>query len=346
MKILVTGGTGHLGRAIVARLADHGDEVRVLARRPGGERSIEWVRGDFATGAGVIEAVAGVDAVIHAATNSPAAQRGGFRPLDFVRSPTDVDIDGARALLAAADEAAVHHVSIVGLRQMAKINPYSRVKLAAEELVKTSPVPWSIVRASGFYWLLERMLAKMGRRPILMLPGDVRMQPVDSDDFADFVVACMSDGQRGERKDFVGPETLTMRQLAEQYLAARGLRRRVWNAPMPRRVKAALDAGNTSTNALHGTTTWAEWLERSAPALLESSRQPFAISDRSLSCVASAHTTSGGLIKHCGSDLGAPTTRASCSPHHDRLMVIADDEAEAARVKGRTPIPKESEASS
>jgi uncharacterized protein YbjT (DUF2867 family) len=332
MKILVTGGTGHLGRAIVARLADHGDDVRVLARRPGGERSIEWVRGDFATGAGVIEAVAGVDAVIHAATNSPAAQRGGFRPLDFVRSPTDVDIDGARALLAAADEAAVQHfvhVSIVGLRQMAKINPYSRVKLAAEELVKTSPVPWSIVRASGFYWLLERMLAKMARRPILMLPGDVRMQPVDSDDFADFVVACMSDGQRGERKDFVGPETLTMRQLAEQYLAARGLRRRVWKAPMPRRIKAALDAGNTSTNALHGTTTWAEWLERSAPALLESSRQPFAISDRSDSCVASAHTT-----------------RASCSPQHDRLMVIPDDQAEAARVKGRTSIPKESEASS
>jgi uncharacterized protein YbjT (DUF2867 family) len=59
MKILVTGGTGHLGRAIVERLADRGDHVRVLARRPGDDRDIEWVRGDLATGAGVAEGVAG-----------------------------------------------------------------------------------------------------------------------------------------------------------------------------------------------------------------------------------------------------------------------------------------------
>jgi nucleoside-diphosphate-sugar epimerase len=80
MKILVTGGTGHLGRAIVTRLVDQDQQVRVLARRPGDEPGIEWVRGDLATGAGVSEAVAGVNTVIHAATNSPAAQRGGFRP--------------------------------------------------------------------------------------------------------------------------------------------------------------------------------------------------------------------------------------------------------------------------
>jgi uncharacterized protein YbjT (DUF2867 family) len=263
MRILVTGGTGHLGYAITAGLKRDGHQVRILARRPGDDPSVEWVQGDLGTGIDLGAALAGVDAVVHAATNSPAAQRGGFALRDFVRSPTDVDIDGTTALLAAAADASVEHfvhVSIVGLSHMAGINPYSRVKLAAEELVKGSAVPWSIVRATGFYWLLERMLAKMARRRIMMLPADVRMQAVDSDEFADFVVTCLSDGVRGERKDFVGPETLTMGQLAEQYLAARGLRRRVWNAPMPRRVKAALDARNTSTNALHGTTTWGAWL--------------------------------------------------------------------------------------
>jgi uncharacterized protein YbjT (DUF2867 family) len=268
MTILVTGGTGHLGRAIVARLADRGERVRVLARQPGVERSIEWVRGDLTTGAGVIEAVAGADVVIHAATNSPAAQRGGFRPRDFVRSPTDVDIDGTGALLAAAQEAAVRHfvhVSIVGLRSMARINPYSRVKLAAEELVRESGVPWSIVRATGFYWLLDRMLARMTRRPIVMLPRDVHMQPVDSDEFADFVVGALADGRRGERVDFVGPETLKISDLGEQYLAARGLRRRIWGPPLPTRIRAALEAGSTSALACHGTTTWADWLRRSAP---------------------------------------------------------------------------------
>jgi uncharacterized protein YbjT (DUF2867 family) len=268
MKLLVTGGTGHLGRAVVARLKEADHHVRVLARRPGDDTSLEWVRGDLATGEGVRTAVAGVGAVIHAATHSPAAQRGSVRPLDFVRSPTDVDVDGTKALLAAAEEAAVEHfvhVSIVGLQHTARL-PYSRVKIAAEELVRGSAVPWSIVRATGFYWLLDRMLAKMAERRILLLPADVRMQAVDSDDFAEFVIECVSDGRRGEREDFAGPELLPMRELAEQYLAVRGLRRRIWNAPLPRRIKSALDAGNTSPGARRGTTTWVEWLRRAHAA--------------------------------------------------------------------------------
>jgi uncharacterized protein YbjT (DUF2867 family) len=294
MRILVTGGTGHLGRAITVRLSRDGHQVRILARLPGDDSGVEWVQGDLGAGADIRSALTDVDAVIHAATNSPAAQRGGFRPRDFFRSPTDVDIDGTKALLAAAAQSRVRHfvhVSIVGLPQMARINPYSRVKLAAEEIVKTSPVEWSIVRASGFYWLLERMLTMMARRRFLMLPGEVRIQPVDSDDFADFVVACVSDGWRGERPDFIGPQVLTMRRLAEQYLAARRLHRRVWNAPVPRRIKAALDAGSMSASALQGTTTWAEWLERSTPTLTESQHPPHAPSRGSHSSVASGHTS-------------------------------------------------------
>lgn len=133
MTILVTGGTGHLGRAVVTQLKERGHQVRVLARRPGGDPAVEWVQGDLATGEGVAAAVAGVKTVIHAATNSPAAQRGGFRALDFFRSPTDVDIDGTTALLDAAERAGVDHlihVSIVGLPHLARLNPYSRVKLA------------------------------------------------------------------------------------------------------------------------------------------------------------------------------------------------------------------------
>lgn len=273
MKILVTGGTGHLGSAIVDGLTNDGHQVRILARRPGDDPRVEWVQADLGAGPDLAAAVAGVDVVVHAATNSPAARRGGFRPLDFVRSPTDVDIDGTRRLLAAAARAEVQHfvhVSIVGLEHMAAINPYSRVKLEAEQLVQESRLLWSIVRATGFYWLLARMLANMTRRPPVLLPGDVHMQPVDSGEFADFVVAAVADGHRGERQDFVGPEALTMRELAEQYLAARGLRRRIWNAPIPGRVKEALEAGNTSLCARHGTTTWAAWLDRElgrAPAV-------------------------------------------------------------------------------
>jgi uncharacterized protein YbjT (DUF2867 family) len=265
MKILVTGGTGHLGRAVVGLLEQDGHDVRVLARRPGEDPGVEWIRGDLATGEGIAAAVDGVDTIIHAATNSPAARRGGFRPADFVRSPTDVDIDGTKALLAAAERAGVEHfvhVSIVGLEHMAPLSPYSRVKLAAEDLVRESAVPWSIVRASQFYWLLDGMLARMTRRSPAMLPGRVRMQPVDEDDFARFLVGCATDGGRGERADFSGPEALSMPELAGRYLEARGLRRRIWPAPLPRRMQAALTAASTPPDGLHGTTTWEEWLAR------------------------------------------------------------------------------------
>jgi uncharacterized protein YbjT (DUF2867 family) len=153
-------------------------------------------------------------------------------------------------------------VSIVGLERMSRL-PYSRVKLAAEEVVQSSAVLWSIGRATGFYWLLERMLANMVKRSPVLLPAEVHMQPVDSDDFAAFVVECVRDGVRGEREDFAGPEVLAMRELAEQYLAARCRRRRIWNAPLPRRLPA-LTAGNTAPTARRGTTPWGEWLARSA----------------------------------------------------------------------------------
>jgi uncharacterized protein YbjT (DUF2867 family) len=268
MKVLVTGGTGHLGRSLVARLNAEGHQVRVLARRPGADGTVEWVRGDLSTGEGIVEAVAGVEAIVHAATNSPAARRGSFRPRDFVRSPTDVDIQGTEALLAAAADASAQHlihVSIVGLEHIARM-PYSRAKLAAEGLVRSGAVPWSIVRATGFYWLLDRMLATMAGRPVMFVPGDVRMQPVDSDEFAAFVAECASEDERGERPDFAGPQILTMRELAETHLAARGLSRRIWNAPMPGRVKRALEASNTSVDARRGTTTWTEWLRRNGPS--------------------------------------------------------------------------------
>ncbi len=100
--VLVTGGTGHLGRDIVRLLKARGDRVRVLARTPGPDPDVEWIIGDLSTGAGVPDAVGGARTVVHAATFSPAAQRGYLRPGDFFRSPPEVDIDGTRRLLAAS----------------------------------------------------------------------------------------------------------------------------------------------------------------------------------------------------------------------------------------------------
>ena len=268
MKILVTGGTGHLGQAIVSELEHEHHQVRILARAPHSDAHVEWITGDLATGDGLREAAADVDVVIHAATNSPAARRGRFKLGDFLHSPADVDVEGTTALLAAAERAKVKHflhVSIVGLEHLGRL-PYSRRKLEAERIVRRARVPWTIVRATAFYWLVERMFENMLKRPILALPADARMAPVDSDEFAQFIVACVGDGPRGDREDFAGPETLTMLELMEQYLAARGQQRRIRRAPLPTKVQAALTAGNTSPGGRLGTTTWAQWLRRSSTA--------------------------------------------------------------------------------
>jgi nucleoside-diphosphate-sugar epimerase len=104
---LVTGGTGHLGRDILDRIVSAGHRTRVLARSPTSRKDVEWAIGDLATGAGLREALSGVDSVINAATASPIARRGGFRPVDFFTSPSAVDVEGTERLLSLAREQSV-----------------------------------------------------------------------------------------------------------------------------------------------------------------------------------------------------------------------------------------------
>jgi uncharacterized protein YbjT (DUF2867 family) len=121
-------------------------------------------------------------------------------------------------------------------------------------------VPWSIVPGTGFYWLWDRMFTKQLRLPVWPLPS-LALQPVDSDDFAAYVVECLEDGPRGDREDFAGPERLSLDELARQYLAARGARRPVVRIPVP----AALEqvaGGLPSLGARFGVRTWSAWLAK------------------------------------------------------------------------------------
>jgi uncharacterized protein YbjT (DUF2867 family) len=262
VRILVTGGTGHLGRDIVGRLKDQGHHVRVLARTPGQDPAVEWIQGDLATGRGITEGVSGTEVIVHAATFSPAATRGMFRPADFVRSPSDVDIGATRQLLGAAGQAGVAHflyVSIVGV-QHSRV-PYLRLKAAAEDLVRQSGVPHSIVPATQFYWLLDRMLGRMARLRAWPLPTKLPMQPGDEGDFAAYVVECVTEGPGGDRQPFGGPAVMSLGEIAEQYQTARRLQHRIVAVPLP---GAALRAAGhlTCPDGRRGTTTWAEWLSR------------------------------------------------------------------------------------
>jgi uncharacterized protein YbjT (DUF2867 family) len=260
--ILVTGGTGHLGRDLVKQLTAQRRPVRALARTPGRDPGVEWVQGDLATGAGLAEAVAGVQTVIHAATLSPIARRGSMRLIDLFRSPSTVDVDGTRRLLQVAERAAVEHfvhVSIVGLEHGSGL-PYMRIKLAGEDLVRQSALPWSVVRATPFYYLVERTLAGLWWLPIWPLP-DMPFQPVDTPDVATYLIECLDDGQRGVREEIAGPQVLSFIEIARQYQQARGLHRPIVRTPLPKAILRNLRAtGITEAQGRRGAKTWASWL--------------------------------------------------------------------------------------
>lgn len=139
---------------------------------PGG---VEWATADLATGAGLDAAVEGVQAVVHLAS------------LPYRGRRTDrVDIEGTSRLVDAAARAGVSHLiysSIVGVDAIRW--PYFRKKLAAEDRVRHAPVPWSIVRATQFFPLIDSFLAAAARLPILFVPTDVLGRPVDPRDVAE-----------------------------------------------------------------------------------------------------------------------------------------------------------------
>ena len=155
MNVLVTGGTGVLGRRIVTRLRSQGHRARVLTRNVGDK--VDAVQGDLITGAGLIEAVADMDAIIHAASATTQLTKA-----------QSIDVVGTRRLLAMAREAGVSHVVYVSIVGMEGIGyPYYQAKLAAEAIVQENIVPWSILRATQFHTLMETFLEAFSKPPLV-----------------------------------------------------------------------------------------------------------------------------------------------------------------------------------
>src|SRR5439155_26994379 len=169
VDVLVTGGTGRLGRRLVDPLQRAGHSVRQLSRRgtgPGG------VRGDLATGLDLTSALAGAELVVHAASDP----RG---------DPWQVDVAGTRRLVEAVDRSRLRHlvyISIVGVDRI----PYGyyRAKFAAEQVLLASGLPITLLRITQFHDLVDELLGTARRGPILPVPMGWRVQPVDVADAA------------------------------------------------------------------------------------------------------------------------------------------------------------------
>ncbi len=270
-RVLVTGGTGGLGREVVPRLVQAGYTVRVMSRhdrQTGQWPQVEWAQADLASGAGVKEAGADVDTIIHAATNAGVtledATLNAFVRKAILKHDGSVDVEGTRLLLEHAHIAGVSHfiyVSIVGIERLPFA--YYRNKLKAEALVQESGVPWSIARSTQFHSLINAIVQQSAGWPAMMLATDFLFQPVDPGDVADYLCALVRQGPAGRLPDFGGPEVLKLGDMARTWLDVRGQRKPIWHMPLPgKTAKALRQGGLTCPQEKHGTMTWAEWVRR------------------------------------------------------------------------------------
>ena len=152
------------------------------------------------------------------------------------------------------------YISIVGVGSVPYF--YYKAKAAAEETIKGGGVPWTILRATQFHELIDRIL-RASRGPFLFVPRSISFQPVDSGDVAERLAGLATSAPAGMLEDFGGPEVLTSRELAQAWLARRAMRKPIVGVPVPGRTGAGFRAGDhLCPDHRQGRVTWHDWIGR------------------------------------------------------------------------------------
>lgn len=269
--VLVTGGTGTLGREIVSRLSQQGHTVRIMSRSASrltsdSDKRLEWAQATLASGEGVAEAVKDINVIVHCAS-SP------------FRETKAVDVDGTKRLLQLAKAAGVAHVvhiSITGIDH----HPFSyyQNKVAGENVIMEGGIGWTILRTTQFFNLIDIFLGATRYMPMVaFLPTDFIFQPVDVGEVADHMVAAVNRSPAGRLPDVAGPEVLRLGEMAKVWLRAQGIRKPVVHLPIPGKVAAGFRSGIiTLPERAVGKITWAEWVEQKYGAKTHAEKELFA----------------------------------------------------------------------
>jgi len=232
--ILVAGGTGTLGRALLPLLASHGEPIRVLTRGGRAEPldlpGVETVIGDVRDPETLRRAMVGVRTVVSAINGFGGDGALGVRAIDR---------DGNLNLVETAEAAGVEHFVLLSIQQAAVDHPIElfRMKAAAEARLKASTLTWTIVRPTAYQ---ETWLEIVGRP--LVTTGSTRVfgrgrNPINfvsADDVARIVeLAVVEPTLRAATLDVSGPENLTFDGFVEVVREATGVTGTVNHVPLP-----------------------------------------------------------------------------------------------------------------
>jgi uncharacterized protein YbjT (DUF2867 family) len=249
MKVVIIGGTGLIGSKVVNFVRSAGHEA-IPASPSVGINSI--------TGEGLTEALTGAQVVVDV-TNAPSWEDKAV--LEFFETST-------RNLLATEGKTGIaHHValSIVGCDRL-PASGYLRAKVAQENLIKASPIPYTIVRATQFFEFVGGIADSATIGQNVYLPS-VLFQPILSDDVAHALAEIALSKPLNGTVELAGPDALPFDEVVRQYLAAHKDRRtvvtdeqaRYFGTPLEKR--SLVPAGE---NPLLGSVHFADWLKRTA----------------------------------------------------------------------------------
>jgi uncharacterized protein YbjT (DUF2867 family) len=250
MKIVVIGGTGLIGSKLVTRLGERGHDMVAAAPNTGV---------DTLTGVGLTEAMVGASVVVDV-SNSPSFEASEV--MRFFETST-------RNLLAAGAAAGVaHHValSVVGTERLPE-SGYLRAKLAQEQLIEKSSIPYSIVHATQFFEFV-RGIADDATVDGTVRVAPVLFQPIAGDDVAHAVGDIAISSPRNGRVEVAGPERFRMDEFFRDALAARGDPREVVTDRHARYFGAELSEGSLvpGGEAVLARTRYGDWSGRTEVA--------------------------------------------------------------------------------
>jgi uncharacterized protein YbjT (DUF2867 family) len=248
MKIVVIGGSGLIGKKLVSKLRDSGNDV-VAASPSTGVNAV--------TGEGLAEALTGARVVVDVA-NAPVWEDDAV--LAFFET-------SGKILLAAEAVAGVkHHValSVVGTDRLLA-SGYFRAKMAQENLIKAAKIPYTIVQATQFFEFVGGMAQFATEGDTVRLPPAM-MQPIVSDDVAAAVAKVAVGEPLNRTVELAGPESIQMDELVRRFLRANSDPRQVITDPRARYYGVEVDDQSLTpgANPLLGPTRFAEWLASTA----------------------------------------------------------------------------------